>query len=547
MASLESKARPMNCGICDRSFASRRKPCCASCVRAKLYGPRLEQAAFLLHREKAHTLVEAVVRSGNDGVIAALPEDADWDVITTGIKSHGLERTQAQSQAIADRIRGTEAKVAELRQNVEDCKLLIAKQRDQNERRREGILTERSELDKHKTRATEHVQLAIRKARHRLEKVHKRTVEARGHLCTEVSYLGGLAKFTSDGEPTAFGIFCLPIPDLRHLNGLDRQLQFETCQTSSGTKLLAEPHDIISASLENVCRFLGVCCHYLSVRLPAEIILPHNDFPHAAIMAKNPSYRLDKVTYPGHASSSSASPKASRILDVNDVSRPRVLRLDRPLPQLQKEDPKAAALFLEGVTLLAYSIAWLCRSQGIDTVNTFEDICNIGGNLHHLFIGSGSTAKRRPVLNRNISTATTRTNLSVEPTSAGTQMFGTYSHGSAQNSLSSPSGLTLLNLAAWPISIPRLTDRLRAHLREETADAVWHVVDDPEWEQELERDRPVLVGGMRRSLDAKGMAMSVLSVRPSDGVDESESAGAVDKRVRSHSGWMKVRGKGGEG
>lgn len=533
----------MQCSTCERPFNARRKRFCASCARATLYAGRIEQAAALLDREKSHTHVEAIVRPGNDGVLAALPEDADWDAITTGIKTHSWERTKVEIPLAEDKIRDIASKAEKLREQMQAYKEIVEKQRGTNERRRKELDAERILLDRHKNRELEVVQSALKKARHRLDKVHKRTLEAREHLCKEASSLSGLKRSKGEDGRSEYRLSYVLVPDLRDLNGINGRMKIEAIETTSGMKRLSEPHEVISASFDNICRFLGVCCHYLSIRLPAEIILPHSDFPHASILPRDSSYRTSNVRYPGTGSSQSASPVASRILPRSDLSRPRLLQLDRPLPQFQKEDSKAALFFLEGVVLLAYDIAWLCRSQGMDSISTFGDISAIGQNLHQLFLGKESRNTNRPPLNRNISTATTKTERSSATTATQTSskpQLGMYSHSSAQHSLVSNSALNLFNPEIWPVSITRLSDQLKSYLRQETARAEWHIVDDTEWDEEMEEDRAVLIGGARRAMDP---AMSVLSVKPSDGMDEAEFDLG---RERGQRGWMKVRGRGGE-
>ena len=521
-----------------RGFSARRKPSCTSCAQATLYGARIEQAAALLGREKAHAHVEAVVRPGNDGIISALPEDADYDAITTGIKTNSSERTKAEKEAVDERVNVISSKADQLRQQIECYKAVAAKQKDSNIRRRKELAIERTQLDKHRNRAVEPVQSAIRKAQHRLDKVHKRTFEAREHLCKEVSSLSCLNKLRKQDGKTQFFISFLPLPDLRDLNGINERIATEIIETSQGPKRLAEPHELFSASLDSVCRMLGICCHYLSIRLPAEIILPHNDFPHAAILPRDSSYKVSHVQYPGFGSQSS-SPEASRILPRGDLSRPRILQLDKPLPQLQKDDPKMAMFLIEGVSLLAYDIAWLCRSQGIDTINTFEDICGISRNLHQLLPGKDYKTQSRPVLNRNPSTAPGKAEQSIIATVDSKPRFGTHSHGSARHSLAGHEGFDLFGHEVWQISVTRLTDQLRSYLSNETARAEWHIVEDTEWDEEMEEDRPVLVGGAKRPEPA----MSVLSVKPSDGTDEADM---FTDRTKGNNGWMKVRGRGGE-
>lgn len=60
---------------------------------------------------------------------------------------------------------------------------------------------------------------------------------------------------------------------------------------------------------------------------------------------------------------------------------------------LAKEDPSTYSLFIEGVVLLAYNIAWACCTQGvpIGDKTSYEDVCNMGRNLYSLLIGNQLT------------------------------------------------------------------------------------------------------------------------------------------------------------
>lgn len=529
----------MECRICSRDFTTKRKPTCTSCAQATLYGPRIQQASALLGREKQHTHAEAIVRPGNDGVIASLPEDADWDAITLGVKKHGVTKSTEEQAVIESRINDIIDKAAELRQQIEDYKQYTAKQREHHASRRQDIATERGQLDKQKPRALEPVQSAIRKARQRLEKVRNRTVDARVLLCREAATLSGLLKRKGKDGKSEYWLGGVPIPDLRDLNG---KLKLEM-PAANDDKLNPPSHELAMAAMDNVCRLLGNSCHYLSVRLPAEILLPHNDFPHATIMPEKASYKLKDPPYPGMVSSQSSSLAASRLVDRHGVPlpRPRPLHLDRPLPELVKDDPKTFSLFIEGVMLLTWDVAWLCKTQGIDTINTFDDVCALGKNLYQLFLGK---ELQRPPLDRNFSSATTKTDRSKASASAPAVRLGSYSHGSAYHSLSGCEGLELLR--AWRLASPaRLVDKLKSYLLNEISGAEWDFLSNEEWDEDRVEDMPVLVGGARRSLDKQGPATSVMTVAPHDGAEDEQRAEMG--RAKGGNGWMKVRGRGGDG
>ncbi len=144
--------------------------------------------------------------------------------------------------------------------------------------------------------------------------------------------------------------------------------------------------ELISTSLAHIAHILVLAAHYLSLRLPAEIMLPHHDYPRPTIFNLSASYKHGEVPFPG-----SALPSQIAGIQNGDQFTPRVrlLFIEKPLPTLAKEDPATYALFLEGVTLLAYDIAWACSTQGVSIGdrNSYEDVCNIGQNLYRLLIG----------------------------------------------------------------------------------------------------------------------------------------------------------------
>ena len=186
--------------------------------------------------------------------------------------------------------------------------------------------------------------------------------------------------------------------------------------------------------------------------------------------------------------------------------------------------------------MLAWDIAWLCKTQGIDSVTTFDDVCNMGKNLHQLFL---ATSDARPPIIRNVSAAITTTERSKAPAPDDTARLGSFSHASAYKSLSSAAGQDLVR--GWRLASPaRLVDKLKSYLLNEISGAEWDFLSGEEWDEEREEDAPVLVGGARRSLDRHGPALSVISVRPSDGADD------IPMPIGKTNGWMKVRGRGGE-
>jgi len=168
----------MECSICETGFNAMRQPQCPRCIQISLYSPRVQQALALLEREKQHTYAEAVLRPGNDGVIAALPQDADWDAITVWVKKHGWIKTQEELEIISARILAVTEQAAQLRQQIDDYKDHVARQKSIYARRKQELTHERKELEKQRSRLLDPMHAALRKTHQRLEKVHMRTTSS---------------------------------------------------------------------------------------------------------------------------------------------------------------------------------------------------------------------------------------------------------------------------------------------------------------------------------------------------------------------------------
>lgn len=526
----------MECGICQKDASEQRRLVCVSCVQAEIYRPRVQQVQTRLSHEKSHTLVEAVLRPGNDGVLAALPEDADYDAITAGIATQSHRRAKVEREAVDLRIETITEKAEELRRQVEDHKRFITEQKQLHQQKRDGIATKRQELNKRKAKALEPVQAVIRRTNRQLEKIHAKTSTSRQFLCETVGVLCGLQHVKDRKGRSEYFLDGLPIPNLKDLNVLNGRLRGERLGRQTGQPVV-ESHELISASLDNVCLFLAVCCYYLLIRLPAEIVLQDRDFPHAALMQREASYKAGELRYPG-VGSSNTSPAESRALPADgERGKPRILQLHKPLLQLQKQDHKTYEKFIEGAMLLAYNVAWLCRAQGgLSHTPSFDDACDIGGNLYRLVNRDADPLPKR----RAISTSK---KAELNPSSHTT--LGQYSHASAWSSLAGHEGSTMFAPDVWRVSVTTLTDRLKAYLRTEAARSEWHIIDDTEWDDVQEHEQAVMVGGasmLRQPLNAKGPAMSIMTVLPHDGAEDATAAAGKGK---GSSGWTKLRGRGG--
>ena len=156
-------------------------------------------------------------------------------------------------------------------------------------------------------------------------------------------------------------------------------------------------------------------------------------------------------------------------------SRRRLLWIDRPLPQLASEDPQAYSLYLDAVILLAWDVAWLAKTQGIDVGSKgWEDICLVGRNLWDLFGGSleySHEESRRPS-SKDIAQAG-------EPFLNG---FRPFSQSSAHNFLNAagPTGAAEY-MKSWKYTTPnKIIEIIKSALAHERMGADWEVLEKPE-------------------------------------------------------------------
>lgn len=277
--------------------------------------------------------------------------------------------------------------------------------------------------------------------------------------------------------------------------------------------------------------------------------LPHRDYPLATIFKPDHSYRDRDVPFPGYTpfQSSVNSPAGSRMLDPRPLPHPRPLYVHRELPKLFKEDVNSFSLFVEGVTLLAWNVAWLCKTQGISGFTSWTDICPVGRNLYQLLAMSPKQVFTR------IASSSGRTNRVVglkeaatSSTQDGPTLIGQFSHSTA-HSFGATEGSEMMR--NWRLQNPqRAWDKVRSYLVAEMQGAEWEVVQVKEWDNEgsLAEEEPVLVGGRKwaltngRTIAGKAAPDTTASKPP-----PAENSNEVVK-VRGANGWTKLRSRSGE-
>lgn len=219
--------------------------------------------------------------------------------------------------------------------------------------------------------------------------------------------------------------------------------------------------------------------HYLSVRLPAEITLPHRDYPKPTIFSLASSYRHSEIPFPGSVALPPTTPSDQ---NPKHIPRPRPLFIDKPLLILAKDDPSTYSLFIEGVVLLAYDIAWACCTQGvpIGDKTSYEDVCNMGRNLYNLLIGNQLTNNPAARLAQGVDEGDVPESLTAQLGGNSKPMMGRYSHGTVHTFLGSAEGNDFIRNFKLPNPV-KLADRLKKKMLSDADGLDWEMLEDDAW------------------------------------------------------------------
>lgn len=541
----------MECSICMRPPGSRLRFCCPSCARNILYEPRLRNAKILLEKERLASQIEQIhsLVEGADGKprAGAVEQDADasrrWSIETSNIKrAHASNRTsdmQEHIQILRDEIKTARQEITE---------------------RKAGLWKRRSEMDAVKaavperwTAESDKVKEMIKKTSESWDAVHDNAAETRNFLCRETAHLYGLRqrrKMRGGVVGEQYTIGGTPVFNLKEINS-------------------AKANEL-TTSLNNTAHLVVLVSFYLSLRLPAEITLPHRNYPLPTIFAPAYSYQGREIPFAAVTPTPSLlnSPVASRHTEQGPLPRPRPLfiepeNLKDKIPAVAKGDPITFSFFLEGMSLLAWDIAWLCRSQGLyNGTESWEEVCNIGQNLWNLLVApSQSTAVSRGLSGRDVrqrSTGGPDTTLTGPPRSLG---LGHFSHGSAHSF--SDSGADFL--LGWKLTkYTMVMDPLKRALIGEMSNAEWEMLEQEEWDDGGEQfgdDQAVFIrhngsGEMagRSSLDDARSIMTARTERRSEDRENREDQADTGKelpttdaagsgRIKGTSGWTKLKNR----
>jgi Vacuolar sorting 38 and autophagy-related subunit 14 len=210
------------------------------------------------------------------------------------------------------------------------------------------------------------------------------------------------------------------------------------------------------------------------------------------------------------------------------------------LPALAKEDPTAYSYFIEGVTLLAWDIAWLCRTQGLDAVNTWEDVCPLGKNLWQLLVAPVPKVSRPPLTSTPSDAIVTSGKQAItEKEWDNETMFGYFSHGTAHSFLGSADGNDFMK--SWNLQgHMKIVDKVKSLLMSEMAGAEWDLLNDKDWEDEeitaKREDEAVILGGGRETPNKEVM-------HPEDWDDGTPSPPKDRDNSKGTSGWTKLKSR----
>ncbi|GAB7341527.1 hypothetical protein MBLNU457_7744t1 [Dothideomycetes sp. NU457] len=498
----------MECDICSHELDQKRQPVCPSCARAAIYESRIQQIHGLLEKEQLHKRINTVVQGASVSDIVPQSPDAQSVDLAESSKKLQISRWQTQTATIDQRIADIKEQQAILREQIKDAKADKERRRQEHRLRHSEIRKAASDLKSRKPQMVDPLQSEIKRLHHKLGKVNNRMVEGRTQLCRETANIAGLSlrkRKTTDGKYREdYIIGGIHIPNLRELN-------------------MARP-EYVSATFTNISRLLMTCCHYLSIRPPSEIVCQQAGMAYPAMLSLQSSYQTVDGTSTSMAQSTIGGMASSRIL-TGRSARPKLrpLHLEKPLPLLAKEDPATYNLFIEGATLLAWNVAWLCKTQGMTGIDSWEDVCSIGKNLWQLF-GINSDTKDKIVTNK-------------EPPAP---RFGEYSHATSYKSLSNPTMADHMRASSLP-PLASISDRLKSHLLTEMSGAEWELLDEREWNDDQDDEQAVLVGSDRRAMESK-MGVSFMTA-----VGDPDESNREEGKGKSSSGWTKLKSRTSEG
>lgn len=242
-------------------------------------------------------------------------------------------------------------------------------------------------------------------------------------------------------------------------------------------------------------------------------------------------------------------------MDQRPIPKPRPLYIGKKLSALAKDDQVAYASVVEGITFLAWDIAWLCKTQGLNIGDSsWDDVCALGKNLWQLLLAPLA----RPPLRRELSSK----NSPQKPLSSRTPsdpcfiptteprkhdpLPGYFSHGTAYGYLAAAEGSEYMR--NWRLQSPvRVIEKVKTMLLAERTGAEWEILEGNEWEvEDADVDAKRELNLVNRPL---GIEETGVLVRPeAQARTEGEKAGRNERedgeeKGKGNSGWTKLKSR----
>lgn len=514
----------MTCDICRRGHHAQKRPFyCAMDARNSLYEGRLANASVMIEMDELEQRASALVTEHEPGSAG---------VASNRTRSY-VEDCTSKEKSTINRTTQIISAAEKLQQDIDQARKEIEQRKAAIARRKADLVTASQGIAARRNRELEETKTSIRKLKYHWDREHEATAQYRAALCAEVAKLYRLQR-VKRGNPNRYEykIGGLEVIDLHLLNS-------------------THPEHI-SASLGHIAHLLWLASHYLAVRLPAEITLPHNDYPRPTIFSLASSYHHGQVGFPG----TSPLPDDALERQYGHVPHPRPLFLDKALSSFTKDEFSNYNSFIEGVCLLAYNIVWLCRTQGIpvgDNSNSFEDFTYMGRNLYNLLNGSSLQRNQpgRPIIDANAppSPAGAAAAAENDDITKSAPKMGLWSHGAAHTALNSMTGQEFIRSFKLPNPI-KLADKLKARLAQEVSVPEWELIEGDEFGPN-DLDEGVLIGGTPQSRSRNpryGIEsyMSVNTVRSNGSADARASLATVSdaamkNKERGSNGWTKIK------
>lgn len=499
----------MECGLCSQSHSNQRSFHCVTCARNAVYGPRVQHAHVLIEKDHLSREIERLTSANvEDDQTLELNEPSSRWVLEK--RRNAILQSQHRAAALQEHRKSLANSIAKMKEELSQRRAILGKRRSALDMIQSTVPQRRREIV---TRLDD----KVKQREEDLELNHMRTKESRAFLAREAAALmrlrhvrtekrGKLLDFYSIG-----GIF---IPDLREINN-------------------TRPEELTTA-LTNLAHLLVLTSHYLAVRLPAEITLPHRAYPLPTIFSPAQSYSSKDIPFPGTSSSQSSS--SSILTGRHDqagrpIPRARPLYIEQKLPKVAHDDPNQYNHFIEGVSLLAWDLAWLCRTQGFfEGTESWEGICCVGKNIYQLLTPRPSWMQSAKSDQRSDErTDLQKAGPSETPPSSNDKTLrrqkslghlGKFSHGSAHFFLGSLEGHSLFR--GWRYSrFSLIVDHLKKTLLGEMTGAEWELLDEKEF-----------ADSNQETTDGETVIIEKETTNDMEGKND---------RPRGVSGWTKVR------